>query len=117
MEFSFNLRVFVKSYGDLGCATDLNDWNVRVYEGEIRLDNLRNETTTIASFATGLLFIEVRSWNNQADAKRQIINLTNPNSGWRDFATQSICALEVVSLEAQAFIAHLVELESSLGPE
>lgn len=114
----FNFKMFISSYRDIvGHDTKPEDWNVRIREDEIVIDNSRNENTSTFVIEDNVLFVSVRSWNSQKfEVSSQNIDLTNTNFGWRD---ASLKPIRNPDFEAIAFFEHIKKISSSskLGAE
>lgn len=101
--------MFISSYCRLGYDSRLEDWNVRFSEGEIRLDNLQNESTAFFFTEDNVLFVEVSAWSSQGNkTKSQNICLNDLSTGWRD---SSLNPIKNPSIEAVSFLEHLKKLE------
>ena len=106
--WAFNFKIFVRSYGDLGYNSQLDDWNVRFSDGQVLLDNTNTRSTTTFSVVHGILAVEVCPWNLELAApKCQNIDLFQVNSGWRGIDLEPV---RDPSPEAVAFLGHLSDL-------
>ena len=106
--WAFNFKIFVRSYGDLGYNSQLDDWNVRFSDGQVLLDNTNTRSTTTFSVVHGILAVEVCPWNLElATPKLQNIDLLQTNFGWRDSELEPV---RDPSPEAVAFLGHLSDL-------
>lgn len=114
-EMQLNFRIFMSSYINLGYKSCFEDWNVRVFKDDIKLDNFQNENTVTFFIEDGVLFVEVRPWNSQEVTKSQNLDLVNPSSGWRD---HHLNPCSNPAPEGLAFFEHLMKLSesSSLQP-
>jgi len=108
IDWAFNLKVFVKAYQDLGYPTHLEDWNVRIHAGEIRLDNSISKTTTAFIVNDGILTVEIHPWNPEiADPKSYNIDLLQTSGGWRNWILDPVRSPPP---EGVAFLNHLAQM-------
>ena len=105
-EWSFNLKVYIGAYRDLGYQSDPGDWNVRFNSaGEIRLDNTGTRSTTTLSIEDSILTVTVSPWNTEiADPQTQNLDLLQSNFNWRD---SELYPVPNPSPEGVAFVEHL----------